>query len=81
VTIASRNERLPRFSVYQLGRGRDPVIVVAKIVSAVALNIQHVLLGGRLLNRPVATTLLRVAPSLQDAAVLCTVAAHMERPG
>ena len=39
VTIASRNDRVPRFSVYQLGRGNDPVIVVGSSVPAVAFNI------------------------------------------
>src|SRR4030095_12549730 len=39
VTIASRNDRVPRFSVYQLGRGNDPVIVVGSIFPAVAFNI------------------------------------------
>jgi hypothetical protein len=38
VTIASRNERVPRFSVYQLGRGNDPVIVVGRTLSAVAFS-------------------------------------------
>src|SRR5574339_1199245 len=38
VTIASRNDRVPRFSVYQLGRGNDPVIVVGSIFPAVAFN-------------------------------------------
>ena len=38
VTIASRNDRVPRFSVYQLGRGNDPVIVVGNIFPAVAFN-------------------------------------------
>src|SRR5689334_24028342 len=37
ITIASRNDLIPRFSVYQLGRGSDPVIVVASILPAVAL--------------------------------------------
>ena len=36
VTIASRNDRMPRFSVYQLGRGSDPVIVVGSMMSFVA---------------------------------------------
>src|SRR5262245_14260295 len=39
VTIASKNDRVPRFSVYQLGRGNDPVIVVGNIFPAVAFNI------------------------------------------
>src|SRR6187402_3592361 len=39
VTIALRNERVPRFSVYQLGRGNDPVIVVGRVIPAVALSI------------------------------------------
>jgi hypothetical protein len=39
LTIASRNELLPRVSVYQLGRGREPMIVVGRILSAEALNI------------------------------------------
>ena len=29
-TIASRNDRLPIFSVYQLGRGSEPVMVVGR---------------------------------------------------
>jgi hypothetical protein len=29
---------MPRFSVYQLGRGSDPVIVVGSIFPAVAVN-------------------------------------------
>src|SRR4030095_1401035 len=39
VTIASRKLLVPRFSVYQLGRGNDPVIVVGSIFPAVAFNI------------------------------------------
>ena len=39
VTIASRNERVPRFSVYQLGRGSEPVIVVGSMIPAVAFSI------------------------------------------
>src|SRR5215467_11841287 len=39
VTIASRNDRVPRFSVYQLGRGSDPITVVGSTLPAVALNI------------------------------------------
>src|SRR6186713_2172980 len=38
-TIASRNERVPRFSVYQLGRGSEPVMVVGMIFPAVAFSI------------------------------------------
>src|SRR6188508_876042 len=38
VTIASRNDRVPRFSVYQLGRGSEPVIVVGSVIPAVAFN-------------------------------------------
>src|SRR5262249_3698751 len=37
--IASTNERVPRFSVYQLGRGKDPIMVVGRIFPAVAFNI------------------------------------------
>ena len=37
-TIASRNDRVPRFSVYQLGRGSDPVMVVGRIFPAVAFS-------------------------------------------
>src|SRR5687767_8169238 len=37
-TIASRNDRVPRFSVYQLGRGSEPVIVVGSMIPAVAFN-------------------------------------------
>src|SRR5688572_18509606 len=39
VTIASRKLRVPRFSVYQLGRGNDPVIVVGSSFPAVAFSI------------------------------------------
>src|SRR5207249_3139249 len=42
ITIASRNALIPRFSVYQLGRGSDPVIVVGNTVPAVAFNIGRV---------------------------------------
>ena len=38
ITIASRNDRVPRFSVYQLGRGSEPVIVVGSIFPAVAFS-------------------------------------------
>src|SRR6188474_2074978 len=38
ITIASRNDRVPRFSVYQLGRGSEPVIVVGSMIPAVAFN-------------------------------------------
>src|SRR3972149_9285961 len=36
VTIASRNVRAPRFSVYQAGRGSEPVMVVGSLRSLVA---------------------------------------------
>src|SRR5690348_12985258 len=36
VTIASRKCRVPRFSVYQLGRGSEPVMVVGRMMSLVA---------------------------------------------
>src|SRR4249919_1458988 len=35
-TIASRKLRIPRFCVYQLGRGSEPVMVVGSIMSLVA---------------------------------------------
>ena len=35
-TIASRKCRVPRFSVYQLGRGSEPVMVVGRMMSLVA---------------------------------------------
>ena len=38
-TIASRNERVPRFSVYQDGRGSEPMIVVGSSSPSVALSI------------------------------------------
>src|SRR5688500_4373600 len=41
VTIASRNDRVPRFSVYQLGRGSEPVIVVGSVIPAVAFNMSQ----------------------------------------
>src|SRR5262249_62105178 len=37
--MASRKCRVPRFSVYQLGRGSEPVIVVGNMMSLVARNI------------------------------------------
>jgi hypothetical protein len=37
--MAARNDREPRFSVYQLGLGRDPVIVVGNILFAVGPSI------------------------------------------
>src|SRR5882762_4744704 len=42
MTIASRNDLSPRFSVYQLGRGNDPVTVVGSSWPAVAFNIECV---------------------------------------
>src|SRR5689334_10024696 len=33
--MASRNARRPRFSVYQAGRGSDPVIVVGRMIVSV----------------------------------------------
>src|SRR5215831_3754871 len=39
LTMASRKCRVPRFSVYQLGRGSEPVIVVGNMMSLVARNI------------------------------------------
>src|SRR5438128_9362542 len=39
ITIASRNDLMLRFSVYQLGRGSDPVIVVGRTLPAVAFII------------------------------------------
>src|SRR6185295_385741 len=41
VTIASRKDRVPRFSVYQLGRGSEPVIVVGSVSPAVAFSIRQ----------------------------------------
>ena len=38
MTIASRNDFSCRFSVYQLGRGSEPVIVVGITSPAVAFN-------------------------------------------
>src|SRR4029453_3137830 len=40
VTIASRKDRVPRFSVYQLGLGSDPVMVVGRSVPAVAFRLR-----------------------------------------
>src|SRR5678816_3362302 len=40
VTIASRNDRVPRFSVYQLGLGSDPVMVVGSSFPAVAFSMR-----------------------------------------
>jgi hypothetical protein len=37
--MASTNERVPRFSVYQLGRGKEPMIAVGKIFPLLAFNI------------------------------------------
>src|SRR5437667_5093373 len=37
--IASTNDLVPRFSVYQLGRGSEPMIVVGKIFPLVAFSI------------------------------------------
>src|SRR5215470_289651 len=48
ITIASRNDLIPRFSVYQLGRGSDPVIVVGSTLPAVAFSIERVSLGGQI---------------------------------
>src|SRR5215510_2537848 len=48
ITIASRNDLIPRFSVYQLGRGSDPVIVVGSSFPAVAFSIECVSLGGQI---------------------------------
>src|SRR6478672_9525959 len=42
ITIASRNDLRPRFSVYQLGRGNDPVTVVGSTFPAVAFSIERV---------------------------------------
>src|SRR5215204_277035 len=39
-TIASRNDLIPRFSVYQLGRGSEPVIVVGRIFPAEAFSMK-----------------------------------------
>src|SRR5882757_9405606 len=39
MTIASRNDFRPRFSVYQLGRGSEPVTVVGMTLPAVAFSI------------------------------------------
>ena len=42
---ASRNGRAPTFSVYQLGRGIDPVIVVGRMTRAVAVYMLSVFRG------------------------------------
>src|SRR4026207_1376508 len=47
VTIASRNDRVPRFSVYQLGRGSEPVIVVGSVIPAVAFNMYRFPQSGK----------------------------------
>src|SRR5688572_32466148 len=49
-TIASRNERVPRFSVYQLGRGSEPVMVVGMIFPAVAFSIGSLLVRSNLVR-------------------------------
>src|SRR5436190_15369285 len=49
-TIASRNERVPRFSVYQLGRGSEPVMVVGMIFPAVAFSIECLLVRSNLVR-------------------------------
>src|ERR1700722_9901491 len=43
MTIASRNDLVPRFSVYQLGRGSEPMMVVGSIFPAVAFNMPSLL--------------------------------------
>src|SRR5882672_5149087 len=48
ITIASRKDLRPRFSVYQLGRGNDPVTVVGSTLPAVAFNIERVSSGGQI---------------------------------
>src|SRR5215470_4113462 len=53
ITIASRNDLIPKFSVYQLGRGSDPVIVVGNTLPAVAFSIESVSLGGQTSVRPI----------------------------
>src|SRR5689334_15144279 len=49
-TIASRNERVPRFSVYQLGRGSEPVMVVGMIFPALAFSIGSLLVRSNLVR-------------------------------
>src|SRR5690242_11084124 len=49
-TIASRKERVPRFSVYQLGRGSEPVMVVGMIFPAVAFSIGCLLVRSNLVR-------------------------------
>jgi hypothetical protein len=41
MTIASRNDFVPKFSVYQLGRGSEPVTVVGKVIPDVAVYVEH----------------------------------------
>src|SRR5580765_1201892 len=48
ITIASRNDLSPRFSVYQLGRGSEPVTVVGSSLPAVAFSIARVSSGGQI---------------------------------
>src|SRR5262245_57825481 len=45
--MASRKDWLPRFSVYQDGRGREPMIVVGRTMLLVALYMQD---SSRVLN-------------------------------
>src|SRR5262245_43828811 len=47
ITIASRNDFRLKFSVYQLGRGNDPVIVVGNTSPFVAFNMGQSLLTLR----------------------------------
>src|ERR1019366_10285889 len=44
-TIASRKDRLPRSSVYQLGRGKEPIIVVGRNFPLVAFSMDRPLLA------------------------------------
>ena len=37
-TMASRNDRVPRSSVCQLGRGSEPMMVVGSVFPALAFN-------------------------------------------
>src|SRR6185436_4352510 len=89
-TIASRNERVPRFSVYQLGRGSEPVMVVGMIFPAVAFSIGSLLVRSNLVryqpascgvnyvrrNSPLPTRVLRA----ELAQVVIDVAVHQRPP-
>src|SRR5512138_18119 len=77
LTIASRNERRWRLSVYQVGRGSEPVTVVGRIFPSVALSMAPPLRSRQLTPHPLELA----ADVVDDVPGLDLVREHVPRVG